>query len=92
MGRYVIATRIMNEFPHGPAWAYEHGTSIEINGFPPVLNDWMVSRINAKMGDMLDSYCSFNGNEPCTFDHENRRENKKDADSLCESKRQIVRD
>ena len=72
----MITVRLMNEFMHGPVWACEHGTGIEIDGFPLVLEDPVVSKLNVELGEMFDSYFCFDDDESCAFDEAKQREDK----------------
>ena len=79
----MITVRLMNEFMHGPVWVCEYGTGIEISECPLVLNDTIISKNNTELGDMFDSYYSFDeDNGTCTFDEIKECEDKDKTLSL----------
>ncbi len=87
----MITVRLMNEFMHGPVWVCEHGTGIEVDGYPLVLEDPVVSKLNADLGNMFDSYYFFDDDESFAFDKEKQRQDKnKTLDLLAKLNRRLA--
>ena len=66
---------IMNEFLHGPIWAYENGIPRKT---PPIIeNDSILQELNRSAGELFDSYYEFNSNgQACWFNEEKKRKTR----------------
>lgn len=80
----MITIKIMNEFLHGPIWAYENGMARRIPAI--VEEDAILKELNRSAGELFDSYYEFNSNgQACWFNEEKQRETRDEMSLLTAS-------
>lgn len=74
----MITIRISNEFLHGPIWACEQDSGIELAEKPSfIVDDPQIRALNEEIGDLFNSYYEFDSHDrACWFDEERERADK----------------
>lgn len=72
----MLTVKIMNEFVHSPLWIYDEDSIIDEPEF--IANDARLQNLCNKVENMFASYYEFDShNEPCWFNHEKEKAEKK---------------